>query len=223
MVIAIDGPGGVGKSTVTRAVAAELGYDFLDTGATYRAATVAVLQADVDPADADAVIACVQDITIDYRDGVIFLDGDDVSVAVRSEEVTAAVSAVSAIPEVRRQIVAQQRSWVAARSGSAVVEGRDIGTVVFAEAPVKVFLTANPEVRASRRAGDAESQGKSVSVIKSDLDRRDQFDAGRAASPMQAADDAVVLDTSEMGIAEVVGAILDLVEQHRRRSSIGPV
>lgn len=223
MVIAIDGPGGVGKSTVTRAVANELGYQFLDTGATYRAATVAVLQQGIDPTDADAVIACVRDIAIDYRDGVVFLNGDDVSIAVRSEAVTAAVSAVSAIAEVRTQIVAGQRAWVADRGGSAVVEGRDIGTVVFAEAPVKVFLTAKPEVRASRRSGDAEAEGKPVSVIKSDLDRRDQFDAGRTVSPMQPADDAVVLDTSEMSVAEVVGAILEMVRQARRRSSIGPV
>jgi len=223
MVIAIDGPGGVGKSTVTRAVANELGFDFLDTGATYRAATVAVLQDGIDPTDADAVIACVRDIDIDYREGVVFLNGDDVSVAVRSEGVTSAVSAVSAIAEVRTQIVAGQRAWVAARGGSAVVEGRDIGTVVFADAPVKVFLTANAEVRASRRSGDAEAEGKSMSVIKSDLDRRDQFDAGRTVSPMHAADDAVVLDTSEMSIAEVVGAILEMVKRVRRRSSIGPV
>jgi cytidylate kinase len=223
VVIAIDGPGGVGKSTVTRAVANELGYDYLDTGATYRAATVAVLQNGIDPTDEDAVIACVRDIEIDYRNGAILLNGDDVSVAVRSEAVTSAVSAVSAIPDVRTQIVAGQRAWVAARGGAAVVEGRDIGTVVFVDAPVKVFLTANAEVRASRRAGDAEAGGKSVTLIKSDLDRRDQFDAGRAVSPMQAADDAVMLDTSEMSVAEVVGAILEMVHGERRRSSIGPV
>ncbi len=222
MVIAIDGPGGVGKSTVTRAVADELGYDFLDTGATYRAATVAVLQAGIDPADADAVIACVRDIEIDYRDGIVYLDGNDVSVAARSEAVTAAVSAVSAIRPVRTQIVDEQRAWVRARGGAAVVEGRDIGTVVFADAPVKVFLTANAEVRASRRAGDAEAEGKSVGAIKDDLDRRDQFDAGRAVSPMQPADDAVVLDTSEMSVEEVVGTILTMVRRERRRSSIGP-
>jgi len=221
MVIAIDGPGGVGKSTVTRALALALGYDYLDTGSTYRAATVAVLEAGIDPADTDRVIACVADIEIEYQSGAVFLDGRDVSAAARSEAVTAAVSAVSAIAPVRAQIVEAQRVWVAHRSGSAVVEGRDIGTVVFPDAPVKVFLTARPEVRAARRSGDAEAEGKSVAAIERDLVRRDAYDAGRSVSPMRPAEDAHIVDTSDLTINEVVAEILEMVDHARHRSEAG--
>lgn len=212
MVIAIDGPGGVGKSTVTRALALELGLEYLDTGATYRAATVAVLRAGIDPADAAAVIGRVERVDIAYRSGIVYLDGEDVSTDVRCEAVTAAVSTVSAIPEVRDVVVAGQRAWVAARGGRAVVEGRDIGTVVFPDAPVKVFLTARPEVRAARRSGDDEATGRGITEIQTDLQRRDGFDAGRMVSPMRPADDATVLDTSDLSINEVVDRILALVE-----------
>ncbi len=212
MVIAIDGPGGVGKSTVTRALALELGVEYLDTGATYRAATVAVLQAGIDPADERNVIDRVTKAIIEYDNGIVLLDGADVSEAVRSADVTGAVSAVSAIAEVRAHVVAGQRSWVAARDGRAVVEGRDIGTVVFPDAPVKVFLTARPEIRAARRAGDAEAGGQTVTAIQNDLARRDSFDAGRDVSPMRAAPDAVMIDTSDLSINDVVGQILELVD-----------
>jgi cytidylate kinase len=223
MVIAIDGPGGVGKSTVTRALALAVGYDYLDTGATYRAATVAVLQDGIDPSDHGAVIERVRVATIGYQDGIVYLDGDDVSQAVRSEEVTAAVSAVSAIPEVRTIVVAGQRAWVDSRGGHAVVEGRDIGTVVFPDAPVKVFLTARPEIRAARRAGDAEAEGKDFGTIQRDLARRDTYDAGRAASPMKPAVDAVVLDTSDLSINAVVARIVAMVDGRRRRAARGPI
>ncbi len=212
MVVALDGPGGAGKSTVTRLVAEELGLPFLDTGATYRAATVAVLRAGVDPGDGEAVAAVVDRIEIGYEDGVVHLDGEPVGDATRSSAVTAAVSAVSAHPAVRETIVAMQRTWVAERGGRAVVEGRDIGTTVFPDAAVKVFLTARPEVRAARRAGDAETRGASVAAIAADLDRRDRYDASRETSPMQAADDAVALDTSDLDIDAVVDAVLSLVE-----------
>ena len=223
MVIAIDGPGGVGKSTVTRGVAAALGYDYLDTGSTYRAATLAVLQAGVDPADADAVLGRGAALRHRILDGAIHLDGYPVPDAVRSPEVTAAVSMVSAYPEVRALVVEMQRDWVASRGGSAVVEGRDIGTVVFPEALVKVFLTARPEVRAARRSGDAEAGGKDVDVIAAELEQRDHYDSTREASPLQPAADATTVDTSDLDAAGVIEVVLELVATARKRQERGPL
>lgn len=211
MVVAIDGPGGVGKSTVSRAVAAALDLPYLDTGSTYRAATFAVLSDEVDIHDEEAILAVLDQHTIDYDERGILLDGMLIDRDVRSTPVTQTVSAVSAHPGVRAEIVALQQDWVAQHEGSAVVEGRDIGTVVFPNAPVKVFLTARPEVRAQRRAGDAEASGSSVGDIAKDLERRDTADAGRATSPMRPADDATIIDTSDLDINGVVEAILDLV------------
>lgn len=211
MVIAIDGPGGVGKSTVARRVATALGADYLDTGATYRAATLAALRSAADPGDVDAVLAALGAVEITYEDGTIYLDGVDVSAAVRSPEVTAAVSAVSAIPELRRRVVELQRQWVDEHDGRAVVEGRDIGTVVFPDAFLKIFLTASPGVRAARRAGDRETQGMHVTDIVAELERRDHLDSTRHASPLQRADDAVVINTDELELDEVIGEVLNLV------------
>lgn len=212
MVIAIDGPGGVGKSTVARRVAANLNIAYLDTGATYRAATVAVLRAGVDPDDPSGVLEAVTSVEISYCDGVIMLDGVPVQSEVRSPEVTAAVSAVSAIEAVREHIVGIQRKWVADHGGSAVAEGRDIGTVVFPDARVKIFLTARPGVRAERRSGDAEAGQRDVADIAADLHRRDHADSTRAVSPLRAAADAVTIDTSDMTIDEVVATVMDIVE-----------
>ncbi|MEA2002840.1 MAG: (d)CMP kinase [Actinomycetota bacterium] len=214
MVIAIDGPGGVGKSTVTRRLATLLGVEFLDTGATYRAATVAALRRDVDLNSEEEVLVAVQRSEIAYRNGVILLDGQSAADATRSEAVTQAVSAVSAFPSVREHIVDMQRNWVTSRGGSAVVEGRDIGTVVFPEAPVKVFLTADSTVRAARRAGDEEAANLEVSDIVADLNRRDHADSTRKTSPLRPADDAITIDTTEMPIEDVVSAVLDLVARH---------
>lgn len=211
MVIAIDGPGGVGKSTVTRRLATILGVDFLDTGATYRAAAVAALRAAVDLADEDAVLQVVRRREISYDDGEILLDGESIADETRSDAVTQAVTPVSAMPRVRKHIVAMQRAWVAQRGGSAVVEGRDIGTVVFPDAPVKVFLTADAATRAARRAGDAEAAHHEVSDIVADLNRRDHADSTRKASPLRPAADAIEIDTSQLGIEEVVAEILTLV------------
>lgn len=213
MVVAIDGPSGVGKSTVSRAVAGARGMHHLDTGSTYRAATLAVLRADVDPQDSAAAIAAVVASDISYIDGAVCLDGEDVAAATRSEEVTAAVSAVSAIAEVREHIVAVQRRWVVERGGNAVVEGRDIGTVVFPDAPVKIFLTARTGVRAERRAGDVEASGHGVAAIAEALAERDRKDSTRAASPLRPADDAVIIDTSDLDIDEVVAAVLEIVDR----------
>ncbi len=211
MVIAIDGPSGVGKSTVSTAVAASLGLAYLDTGATYRAATLAVLDAGVDVHDEAAVLIELQRHSVDYDDRGVILDGEPVAVKVRSDAVTANVSVVSAHPLVRSEIVDIQRRWVEHHEGDAVVEGRDIGTVVFPAALTKVFLTASAEVRAQRRAGDAEAGGRSVSDIAAELAARDEADSTRKASPLRAADDAVVIDTGDLTINQVVNAIVVLV------------
>jgi cytidylate kinase len=211
VVIAIDGPSGVGKSTVSKAVASSLGLAYLDTGATYRAATLAVLDAGVDVHDEAAVLIELQRHSVDYDDRGVILDGESVALKVRSDAVTADVSVVSAHPLVRSEIVEIQRRWVGHHEGGAVVEGRDIGTVVFPEALTKVFLTASPEVRAQRRAGDAEAGGRSVSDIAAELAARDRADSTRKASPLRAADDAVVIDTGNLTIDQVVEAIVKLV------------
>ena len=210
MVIAIDGPSGVGKSTVSRAVATAVGLAYLDTGATYRAATLAVLDAGVDVTDENAVLEELDLHSIDYDERGILLDGESVAFNVRSDAVTANVSVVSAHPLVRSEIVGIQRRWVDHHEGAAVVEGRDIGTVVFPDASTKVFLTASPEVRARRRAGDTEAGGRSVAAIAAALAARDEADSTRKASPLRPADDAVIIDTGDLAIDQVVQAVVEL-------------
>jgi cytidylate kinase len=192
-----------------------LGLDFLDTGATYRAAAVAALESGVDFADEAAVLEAVVAREIAYEDGVILLDGKSVADQTRSAAVTRAVTPVSAMASVREHVVQIQRDWVTERGGRAVVEGRDIGTVVFPDAPVKVFLTADASVRAARRAGDAEAAYLAVEEIVADLNRRDHADSTRETSPLRPADDAVKIDTGAMDIEEVVVAILELVSDAR--------
>jgi cytidylate kinase len=208
-VIALDGPSGSGKSTVARGVARTLGWRYVDTGATYRAATLAALRASVpldDPAAvAAAVGAAAIELSVDPDAPGVRLDGEDVSAEIRGPEVTSAVSAVSAVPQVRTQMVALQRSLIGT---GAVVEGRDIGTAVAPDAPVKVYLDASPEVRASRRA--AEGTVGDVPAVAADLARRDQLDSSRKASPLQAAADAVHLDSSALSADEVVARVLEL-------------
>ena len=212
-IVAIDGPAGSGKSTVARAVAARLGVPVLDTGAMYRAVTVAVLRAGVDPDDADAVarVAGAVALTVDER---VHLDGADVTDEIRGTAATAAVSAVSAVPGVRRILVERQRAWVL-EHGGGVVEGRDIGTVVLPDAAVKVFLTAPPEVRAERRRGDelAARRAAAVDAVLADLERRDQLDSTRVVSPLQPADDAVIIDTAGLSVEDVVDQVVSMVEQ----------
>lgn len=207
-VIAVDGPGGSGKSTVSRRVAERLGWAHLDTGAFYRAAALAVLRAEVTPDDVAGVVRVVEAARIELDDGRVLLGGADVSTEIREVYVTAVVSAVSALPAVRTRMVDAQRAWVASH-GSAVVEGRDIGTVVFPAAPVKVFLTADPAERARRRARD---EGRDADTVAADLVRRDRSDSTRATSPLQAAPDAVVLDTTELTVDAVVDEVVRLAE-----------
>ncbi len=216
-VIALDGPSGSGKSTVARGLATRLGWRYVDTGATYRAATLAVLRAGTDLDDGDKIAATVAaaliGLSTDPAAPVALLDGEDVSLLIRGPEVTAAVSAVSAVPAVRAQLVELQRT-LAGQDGS-VLEGRDIGTAVMPDAPVKVFLDAAASVRASRRAGDADAgvaaHGEGlVDRVAADLARRDRLDSSRTASPLQAAPDAVHVDSSALDAAAVIERVLAL-------------
>ncbi len=209
MVIAIDGPSGVGKSTVSRAVANTMGLGYLDTGATYRAATLAIVRAGIDVDSEAAILSELGAHSIDYTDMGVVLDGESVAFDVRSDEVTSNVSAVSAHPKVRAEIVGIQRRWVEHRDGHAVVEGRDIGTIVFPKAPLKIYLTASPLVRAKRRSGDAEATGKSMQDIASAIEARDHADSTREASPLRPADDAVIVDTSDLTAEQVVDKIIE--------------
>jgi cytidylate kinase len=206
-VIAIDGPAGSGKSTVARAVAARLGLDYLDTGAMYRAVTFAAMHRGIDPDDADAVARLSRDIQIDIGE-VITVDGVDATIEIRSPEVTRAVSVVAANPEVRKELNARQHEW-AASHGGGVIEGRDIGTVVFPDAELKVYLTADDAERASRRS--KEMLDLHYDQVAADIARRDHVDSTRSAAPLTLAADAVSLDTTGKSIDQVVDAVLDLV------------
>jgi cytidylate kinase len=208
-VIAIDGPSGSGKSTVARGVAAELGLHVLDTGAMYRSVTLAAQRAGIDLDDAEACGRVARAARVELVDEVVVLDGGDVSAAIRTPAVTAAVSTVSAHPVVRRELVARQRAWVE-EHGGGVVEGRDIGTVVFPGAPLKVFLTASDAERAERRRRDelAAARPTGLDAVRDAMARRDAIDSSRAASPLRAADDALVLDTTGRPVEDVVAEIV---------------
>jgi cytidylate kinase len=215
-VIAIDGPAGSGKSTVARGVAAALGLPTLDTGAMYRAVALAALEAGVDLGDGDAVAAVASAARIDLDDGRIELDGRDVAKEIRGPRVTGVVSQVSSHPAVRAVLVDRQRAWVA-EHGGGVVEGRDIGTVVLTDAPVKVFITARDDIRAARRQGDEVAAARRVSVddVQQALDSRDRADStlGRATRPEDAAADAIVIDTSDVAAADVIAEVVARAEQ----------
>jgi CMP/dCMP kinase len=218
VIVAVDGPAGTGKSSVSRALARALGARYLDTGAMYRIVTLAVLRAGIDPADAAGVaaIASSAQLSVGYDAEVdrCYLAGEDVSAEIRGDDVNRAVSAVSSVPEVRTQLVDLQRA-LAGGEGSIVVEGRDIGTVVLPDARVKIFLTASAETRARRRNDQnvAAGLGDHYESVLADVRRRDHLDSTRAVSPLRAADDAVVVDTSDMTEAEVIAHLLDLVKQ----------
>lgn len=208
-VLAIDGPAGAGKSTVARAVADQLGLTVLDTGAMYRAVTLACLRKGVPIADAAECAAVAARIEIDQRGARTLLDGDDVTDAIRTPEVNRNVSAVSAHAAVRRIMVDHQRAW-ADRHGGGVVEGRDIGTVVFPDARVKIFLVASGAERARRRLQDEEAAGRAIDVdaLRAELARRDAFDSQRTESPLTAAPDAVRIDSTGRTVDDVVAEIV---------------
>jgi cytidylate kinase len=199
---------------VARAVAARLGASYLDTGAMYRAATVAVLDAGVDPEDAEAVARVVAAARIEVGTAadaeVVHVDGVDVALRIRGAQVTRAVSAVSAVPAVRRQLVDQQRALVAG-TDAVVVEGRDIGTVVLPDATLKVYLTAAPEARAQRRAEQlGVTDPGEVAALAADLRRRDEYDSSRADSPLRPAADAVVVDSTDLVQEQTVDRVVAL-------------
>jgi cytidylate kinase len=209
LVVAVDGPSGSGKSSTARGVATRLGLRYLDTGAMYRALTWALLERGVDVHDADSVAKVAPDVRIDSgtdpREPTIFADGIDVSGPIREQAVTTAVSAVSAVPEVRALMVQRQREAIGA--GGIVVEGRDIGSVVAPDAALKIYLVADAGARAARRAAEQGLSG-AVAATQADLARRDAFDSSRKASPLTQADDAVVVDSTSLSLDEVIDAIV---------------
>jgi cytidylate kinase len=218
VVVAVDGPAGTGKSSVSRGLARALQARYLDTGAMYRIITLAVLRAGIDLTDHDAVgvVASSAKLSVghDPEEDLSYLDGEDVSLEIRGDEVTRAVSAVSSVPSVRTRLVDLQRT-LAGGPGSVVVEGRDIGTVVLPDADVKIFLTASAETRARRRNDQNVAAGfvDDYDAVLADVRRRDHLDSTRAVSPLRAASDAVVVDTSEMTESEVIAHLLQLVKQ----------
>jgi cytidylate kinase len=209
-VIAIDGPAGSGKSTVARRLAERLGLEYLDTGAMYRAVAFAAIRQGIDPADDVPVAALSRAAEIRVGEDGVFVDDIDATVEIRGPEVTRAVSLVAANPEVRAELRARQRQWAMERGGG-VIEGRDIGTVVFPDALLKVYLTASEEVRAARRA--KEMTDLRYDQVAADIARRDAADSGRADSPLTEAGDAVNVDTTGLTVDEVVSAIVEMVDR----------
>lgn len=218
LILAVDGPSGTGKSTTCRALAKQLNAKYVDTGAMYRVATLAVLREGVDPADTAAVMAATANLPLGVSDDPdsteVLLGGEDVSRVIREDEVTRNVSAVSAIPEVRENLVALQRK-LAREAHRAIVEGRDIGTVVLADAPAKAFMTASAEVRAQRRQTQNEKAGiaSDYETVLADVQRRDAADSSRKASPLRPAEDATLVDTSNMSPEDVLEALINVVKE----------
>lgn len=220
-VIAIDGPAGAGKSTIARKAAAALGFAYIDTGAMYRSVTWKLLQTG-QPFSPELAGRLAREIRISLRPegslNCVFVDGTEVTEAIRSAAVTGLVSRVAAVPAVREAMVAQQRRM--GREGDVILDGRDIGTVVFPDSPCKIYLTASVEERARRRGKELEAKGQAVDYdkLQADIVSRDKQDMERETSPLKQAEDAVYLDTSHMSIDEVVGAILKLAAERRLRA-----
>lgn len=208
-VIAIDGPAGAGKTSVAKGAAARLGWEHLDTGAYYRAATLVALVRGADLDNEAETLAAAAAVEIGYRNGTALVAGINVEEAIRGERVTAAVSKVAAMAGVRRLLTARQRQWLDDNGGRGVVEGRDIGTAVFPDAALKVYLTASPQVRAARRAGET---GREVGEVRAGLERRDRLDSTREASPLQADPESVVIDTTDLSPPESVEQVMRLAK-----------
>jgi cytidylate kinase len=207
LIVTMDGPAGTGKSTVSRLVAERLGLPRLDTGAFYRAAGLAALRAGVDLDDHSAVADVVAKLRLDQVDDRMLMDGLDVSQEIRTQIVTEASSRVSTHPDVRGLLVVYQRGWVTRHDNRAVVEGRDIGSIVFPDATVKIYLDARPAVRARRRSAQI---GEEYNQVLAELRDRDRRDSTREASPLTVPEGAVVIDTSDMSVEEVVDSVVGL-------------
>jgi cytidylate kinase len=209
-VIAIDGPAGSGKSTVARRLADRLRLEYLDTGAMYRAVAFAAIQRNVDPVDEGPVAQIARDMDLSVDEGGVNIDGVDATLEIRGPEVSRAVSTVAANPGVREELRTRQRLWAVERGGG-VIEGRDIGSVVFPDAVLKVYLTADPEERARRRA--KEMTDLEYSNVAADIARRDAADRGRDDSPLKEAEGSVTVDTTGLSVDEVVDAVAAMVER----------
>jgi cytidylate kinase len=207
IVISIDGPAGAGKSTVGRALAKHLGLEYLDTGAMYRAVAYAALRSGIPVTDDAAVAELARGLDLVVNEAGVLVDGEDATTAIRGRDVTAAVSAVAANTPVREELRARQRAWVAARGGG-VIDGRDIGSVVFPAATLKLYLTASPRVRAERRVGEI---GGDLDEVEASIAERDRRDMTRIDGPLRAADGAVVVDTTGLTVDEVVDLVLTLL------------
>ena len=213
--VAIDGPAGAGKSTIARAAAAQLGFVYVDTGALYRTIGLAVCRRGIDGTNVPGILATLPEIQVGltYQDGAqhVLLDGEDVSDAIRTPQISTYASQVSSVPEVRAYLLDLQRDL--ARRQSVIMDGRDIGTVILPDAKVKIFLTASPEKRAARRCAELREKGQDVTVegILADMERRDALDASRAVAPLKQAEDAVLVDTSDLNLEQSIEAVLTVI------------
>lgn len=213
--VAIDGPAGAGKSTIARAAAAQLGFVYVDTGALYRTIGLAVCRRGIDGTDTAGIVHTLPEIRVEltYQDGAqhVLLDGEDVSDAIRTPEISVYASQVSVVPEVRAYLLDLQRDM--ARTQSVIMDGRDIGTVILPDARVKIFLTASPEKRAVRRCAELREKGQQVTLdeVLADMTRRDSQDEGRAVAPLKQAADAVRVDTSDLTLDESIEAVLRVI------------
>lgn len=211
--VAIDGPGGTGKSTIAKAVAVKLGLEYIDTGAMYRAIALKSIRAGVSPEDVPAVEKMLSETEIDFNDNHMYLDGEDVSGLIRTNEISMAASDISKLPVVRAKADALSHQLAATRN--VIMEGRDIGSIVIPDAEVKIFMTAAPEVRAKRRFLQLQEAGKPADYdqIYDEIQKRDYQDSHRDYHPLKQADDAVLLDTSDMNLEENIDAVIDIIRE----------